>query len=67
MLPGGLSLCKARQVLPNAELCLSGVPEQIESQAGIVVFIDQVSDGQRLLKTLQAWPQQVLMICAACA
>ena len=54
LLPGGLSLWQgARQVLPNAELCLSGVPEQIESQAGIVVFIDQVSDGQRLLKTLQ--------------
>ena len=54
LLPGGLSLWQgARQVLPNAELCLSGVPEKIESQAGIVVFIDQVSDGQRRLKTLQ--------------
>ncbi|MGC6483516.1 MAG: uracil phosphoribosyltransferase [Synechococcus sp.] len=54
LLPGGLALWQgARQVLPNAELCLNGVPEQIESKAGIVVFIDQISDGQQLLETLQ--------------
>ena len=43
----------ARQVLPNAHLCLEGVPKTIESQAGIVVFTDQISDGRRVLATLE--------------
>ena len=54
LLPGGLSLWQgARQVLPNAQLCLEGVPQNIEPQAGVVVFTDQIADGQRLLNTLQ--------------
>ncbi|NDD44584.1 MAG: uracil phosphoribosyltransferase [Synechococcaceae bacterium WB9_4xB_025] len=54
VLPGGHSLWQgARQVLPNAELCLSGVPGQIESQAGVVLFIDQISSGRILLDLLE--------------
>ncbi|MAS28072.1 uracil phosphoribosyltransferase [Synechococcus sp. UW105] len=53
LMPGGLSLWQgARQVLPNALLCLDGVPEVIEPQAGVVVFLDQISDGSQCLKAL---------------
>lgn len=58
VLPGGLSLWQgARQVLPNADLCLSGIPDQVEAQAGLVLFLDQIADGstlQALLEQLQA-------------
>ncbi|MEB3159016.1 MAG: uracil phosphoribosyltransferase [Synechococcus sp.] len=54
VLPGGLALWEgARQVLPNAQLCLNGVPNEIEPQAGVVVFADQISDGRRLLDILK--------------
>ena len=53
LLPGGLSLWQgARQVLPNAQLCLEGVPSSIESQAGVVIFVDQIGDATRLLSVL---------------
>ncbi len=54
VLPGGLALWQgARQVLPNAQLCLNGVPEVIEPQAGVVLFVDQISDGIGLMTVLK--------------
>lgn len=54
LLPAGLELWQgARSVLPNAALCLQGVPQGIEANAGVIVFIDQISDGTRLLNLLQ--------------
>lgn len=50
VLPGGLMLWEgARKVLPHAELCLGGLPELIETNAGLVLLIDQISDAENLL------------------
>ena len=54
ILPGGLALWQgARQVLPNAQLCLDGVPAAIEPQAGVVLFVDQITDGVGLMQALR--------------
>ena len=56
--PGGLHLWEgARQVLPSADLCLSGLPEAIEAQAGVVLLLDQVSHGNELIGLLQRLEQ----------
>ena len=53
MLPAGLELWQgARTVLPEATLCLD-TPTQIESNAGVILFVDQISDGERELAVLQ--------------
>ena len=53
MFPGGLLLWEgARQVLPSAELCLGGLPDAIEAQAGVVLLLDQISDGDQLINLL---------------
>jgi uracil phosphoribosyltransferase len=43
----------ARQVLPNADLCLSGIPDPVEAQAGLVLLLDQIADGTTLLALLE--------------
>lgn len=57
ILPAGLELWQgARGVLPEATLCLS-VPDQVEHNAGLILFVDQISNGERevaLLKLLMA-------------
>jgi uracil phosphoribosyltransferase len=54
MIPGGLHLWQgARQVLPSAELCLSGLPDAIESQAGVVLLLDQIRHGDELMGLLE--------------
>ena len=57
ILPAGLELWQgARSVLPEATLCLS-VPDQVEHNAGLILFVDQISNGERevaLLKRLMA-------------
>ena len=57
ILPAGLELWQgARSVLPEATLCLS-VPDQLEHNAGLILFVDQISNGERevaLLKRLMA-------------
>ncbi|QNI73663.1 putative uracil phosphoribosyltransferase [Synechococcus sp. NOUM97013] len=55
ILPGGLHLWEgARQVLPSTELCLGGLPEAIETQAGVVLLIDQISLGDELIGLLRS-------------
>ena len=59
VLPGGLHLWEgARQVLPNADLCLDGVPSGIEAQAGVVLLLDQINDGETLLSSLNRLQQE---------
>ena len=54
VLPGGLMLWEgARKVLPHAELCLGGLPDTIEANAGLVLLIDQISTGETLVKLMQ--------------
>ena len=53
-LPAGLELWQgARSVLPDASLCLSGVPSSIEANAGVILFVDQVADGVDVLDQLR--------------
>ena len=55
ILPGGLHLWEgARQVLPSTELCLGGLPETIETQAGVVLLLDQIAQGDELIGLLKA-------------
>ena len=52
-IPGGLQMWQgAREILPNASLCLGGVPENVEQNSGILIFCDQIDAGDQLLKTL---------------
>ena len=59
LLPGGLHLWEgARQVLPNADLCLDGVPSSIESKAGVMVLLDQIDDGEDVVSILSRLHQE---------
>jgi uracil phosphoribosyltransferase len=73
-MPGGLELWQGgRQVLPEASLCLSGVPDSIETNAGLVIFIDHITDGTAVLRLLQDLHEQgvsgnrIRLITALCA
>ena len=73
-LPCGLELWQgARSVLPDAALCLNGIPEEIEANAGVILFVDQVTDGKAVLRQLQQLKEQgidgrrVRLITALCA
>ena len=58
-IPGGLELWHGgRNVLPNAHLCLGGVPDLIEKKAGIIIYEDQIAIGEDLLKTLHLLMKQ---------
>ena len=58
-LPAGLQLWEgARDVLPNATLCLGGVPEIIEENAGVIIYKDQIAEGNELLKDLKQLDNQ---------
>ena len=74
LLPGGLHLWEgARQVLPNADVCLSGIPSGIEPQAGLVLFLDQIRHGESVVASLETLRQQgvdgrrLRVITALCA
>ena len=47
-------------MLPNASLCLEGVPEAIEPNAGLILFVDQITNGEGLLTVLQQLQQQAV-------
>ena len=73
-LPCGLELWQgARSVLPDAALCLNGIPAEIEANAGVILFVDQVTDGKVVLRQLQQLKEQgidgrrVRLITALCA
>ena len=54
VLPAGLELWQGgRSVLPDSSLSLGSCPEDIEANAGVILFVDQISDGQSTLKLLQ--------------
>ena len=53
-LPAGLELWQgARSVLPDACLCLNGIPSDIEANAGVILFVDQIADGAAVLNQLR--------------
>ena len=52
-LPAGLDLFRgARNLIPNASLCIGGLPNEIDKNAGIIFYLDQITTGKRLLKDL---------------
>lgn len=52
-LPAGLHLWQgAKDILPNANLCLGGIPMTIEDNAGIIIYIDQITNGESVLRDL---------------
>ena len=53
--PGGLELWYGgREVLPNTELCIGGgIPDSIESNTGVVIYLDQITKGDDLLKIIE--------------
>ena len=58
MFGGGLHLWEgARQVLPSAELCLAGLPDAIETQAGVMLLLDQIALGDELIELLRQLEQ----------
>ena len=74
VLPGGLELWQGgRCVLPDAALCLEGLPHAIEKNAGVILFIDQISDGIATLSMLQRLQelgvdgQRLRLVTALCA
>ncbi len=53
-IPGGFQMWQgAREMLPNAALCLGGAPGEIEQNAGILILCDQIDNGENLLITLK--------------
>ena len=54
IIPGGLALWQgARGVLPNASLSLGGIPDELSNNSGLIIYIDQITTGQKLLDILQ--------------
>ncbi len=54
-LPAGLELFRgARNLIPNASLCIGGLPKEIDKNAGIIIYIDQITTGKKLLKDLNS-------------
>lgn len=53
-IPGGLELWYGgRNVLPNAQVAIQGVPSSIENNCGVIIFQTQVSNGDDLIKTIK--------------
>ena len=53
VLPAGFELWQGgRSVLPDSCLCLGSCPQEI-GNAGVILFVDQISDGEATLKLLQ--------------
>lgn len=74
VLPAGLELWHgARTVLPEASVCLDGVPDDVESNAGVILFVDQITDGKNVLNLLKQLQSQgvdgrrIRLITALCA
>tara|TARA_B100000700_G_C15046650_1_gene858284 strand:- start:1377 stop:1988 length:612 start_codon:yes stop_codon:yes gene_type:complete len=52
-LPGGLELWHgARTVLPNADIFINDLPVKIKKQTGFIIFIDQIKEGDELIKVI---------------
>ncbi len=74
VLPAGIELWQGgRSVLPDATVCLNGCPEQVEANAGVILFVDQIGSGDATLALLQQLQQKgvdgrrLRLITALCA
>tara|TARA_Y100001968_G_C19356304_1_gene717361 strand:- start:131 stop:739 length:609 start_codon:yes stop_codon:yes gene_type:complete len=58
-IPGGLELWNGgREVIPNAHLSLGGVPEDLNNNVGVIIYLDQIATGQNLLRILRSLKKQ---------
>ena len=58
-LPAGIHLWHgARELLPNADLFLDCIPNNNDKNAGFLIFVDQISTGDLLLKYLENLKEQ---------
>ena len=58
-LPAGLQLWQgARELLPTANLCLGGIPSAINENAGVILYIDEISTGEKLLDYINSLKEQ---------
>ena len=58
-IPGGFEMWYGgRNVLFNANLCIGGVPSSIEENSGVIIYMDQITDGVDLLETLMCLNKQ---------
>ena len=58
-LPAGLELWQgSRDLLPNANLCLGGIPLEVPENAGVILYIDEISTGNKLLEYINALKKQ---------
>ncbi len=56
---GGLELwLGAREILPNAKLILGPFSENIESNSGVIIFLDQITNGEQLISVLNSLNEQ---------
>jgi len=52
-IPGGLQLWQgARELLPNATLCLGETPEKFQKKAGVLIYCDEITNAERIIKIL---------------
>ena len=59
IIPNGIHLWNgARRVLPNTQLCLEGIPSDINEKEGIIMLIDQIASADRIIKSLQKLQEQ---------
>ncbi len=58
-LPAGLHLWEgAKDLLPNSNLCLGEIPRIIENNAGVIIYIDQITTGEKLRLNLELLNQK---------
>ncbi|WP_241462975.1 MULTISPECIES: uracil phosphoribosyltransferase [Prochlorococcus] len=43
----------ARELLPNATLCLDTIPHNIDDKSGVIIYVDQIIKGDEILPSLE--------------
>ena len=57
--PAGIFLWQGgRTVLPNASLCIDGMPEYVSTHEGLIIYTDQIGGDSRLLATIRSLLEQ---------
>ncbi len=42
----------SKEIIPNGNLCIGNVPEMISDTSGILLFVDEISSGEILIKAI---------------
>ncbi len=72
-IPGGFQMWQgAKELLPNATLCLGNLPANIQKKTGLIIYLDQITNGVKIIKHLSVLkefeiePIQIRVISALC-